>query len=106
MTQRQEIIRKGKSPTYLCPVLDIGLPVQQQADHLCPALEAGQGQGCVAVGLDLGVNVRAHIKQQLHGRDVAIHSSQHQRRNPQLAASPGGKKQIAVPTAEEKLWEI
>lgn len=99
-------MRKVKSLTYLCPVLDIGLPVQEQTDHLCPALEAGQGQGCVAVGLDLGVNVRAHIKQQLHGRDVAIHGSQHQRRNAQLAASPEGKKQTAVPVAEEKLWEM
>lgn len=97
------MIQKGDSHTYLCPVLNIGLPVQEQTDHLCSALEAGQGEGCIAIGLDLSVNIRTHIKQQLHGRYMAIHSSQHQRRNTQFTPSPKEKETLQFLQLDERL---
>lgn len=45
-------------------MLHIGPPVDQQLYHLVAALEAGQRQRRVTVGLDLGVDVAAHLQQQ------------------------------------------
>uniref|UniRef100_A0A182IZA9 Uncharacterized protein n=1 Tax=Anopheles atroparvus TaxID=41427 RepID=A0A182IZA9_ANOAO len=70
----------------LCPVLDIGLAVEQQTDDLVPPLEAGQCQRRVSIRLDLRVNVGAHVEQQLHGSHVPIHGGQHERRDAQLTA--------------------
>ena len=69
-------------------MLDVGLPVDEQTDDLVAALEARQRQRRVAIGLDLRVDVTAHVEQQLHGRRVSVHGGQHQRRDAKLAARP------------------
>lgn len=74
--------------TDLGTVFHVGLPVQKQADNLCSALEASQGQCCVTIGLNLCIDIRPHVQQQLHCRHMAIHGRQHERRNAQLTASP------------------
>lgn len=79
-------------------MLYVGLAIEQQADDLSSALKAGEGQSCVSVGLDLSVDVGAHIQQQLHRWHVTIHSRQHERRNPQLTASPNEKVNIQEQT--------
>ena len=75
---------------YLGAVLHVGPAVEQQADHLGTPLEARQRQCRVAIGLDLRVDVRAHVQQQHDGGDVAVHGRQHEGGDPQLTARPGG----------------
>ncbi|MPC10379.1 hypothetical protein E2C01_003013 [Portunus trituberculatus] len=41
----------------LCPVFHIGLAVQQEGHHFMATLEAGQCEGRVAVGLNLGIDI-------------------------------------------------
>lgn len=69
-------------------MLNIRLSIEQQTDHLVPPLEAGQGQCSVSVRLDLRVYVAAHVKQKLDCGCVAVHCSEHQRRDAQFAAGP------------------
>lgn len=63
-------------------------------------LKAGKGEGGVAVCLYLGIDVAAHIEQQLDGSSVAVHSSQHEGRDAQLGAGaridlgPVGQQQL------------
>ena len=47
-------------------------------DHLVAALEAGEGEGRLPVGLNLGVDVGGHVEQQLDDRGVPVHDGQHQ----------------------------
>ena len=49
-------------------------------------LETGECQCRVPVGLDLSIDVAAHLQERLDSGDVAVHSSQHQGRNAQLGA--------------------
>ena len=42
-----------KSYTDLCSVFHISMPLHEQADHFMSALEAGQGEGSVAIRLNL-----------------------------------------------------
>ena len=82
-------------------MLHVGLAVEQKADHLGTPLEAGQRERRVAVGLDLGVDVGAHVQEQLHRGHVAVHSRQHQRGDAKLTASPkeGGRRRASSVTA-------
>ena len=41
----------------LSTMLDVGLAIEQETDDLSPSLEAREGESCVSVGLDLGVDV-------------------------------------------------
>jgi hypothetical protein len=52
-------------------------------------LEAREGEGGVAIGLDLGIDVRATVEQQPHRRRVAVHGCQHQWGNAQFGAGTG-----------------
>ena len=63
--------------THLCAMLNIRLAIHQQTDDLVPTLEAGQGQGRVAVSLDLRVDVTAHVEQEFDGCSVPVHGCQH-----------------------------
>jgi hypothetical protein len=47
-------------------VFNVGLTVKQQTDDFVSALEAGESQSCVSVGLDLGVDVTSHVEKQFH----------------------------------------
>lgn len=64
----------------------ISLPIKQQTDNFMPTLETSKRESGVAIGLDLGVDVAALVKQELDGGCVAVHCGQHQRRDAQLAA--------------------
>ena len=75
-----------------CGCFHISLVVQKQTDQLCPALEAEQGQCLVAVGLDLSLDVWAHVQRQIDCRDMASHGSQPQRRDTQCTSSPERKQ--------------
>ena len=70
-------------------MLHVGLTVEQQGHDLVSALEAGEGEGGVAVGLDLGVDVGAHVEQQLDGGRVPVHGGEHQRRDAELGPGAG-----------------
>lgn len=87
-------------------MLYIGLAIQQQTDNLSPSLETGQSQSCVAVGLNLGVDVRAHIQQQLHCWYMAIHGCQHQRRDSQLTASPERRVEKNIKFDQNKIKQL
>ena len=76
-----------RSESRLGSMLYVGLPVHQHTHHLMPALEAGQSKRCVAVRLNLRVDVTAKVKQQVHCVHIATHGCQHERRYAQLAAS-------------------
>lgn len=70
--------------TNLGTVLHVGFAVEQERHNFVAALEAGQCEGCVSVRLYLCVYVRSLIEQETDGGRVAIHCSEHQRRNPQF----------------------
>ena len=73
----------------LSPMFHIGLAIQQQRHDLMSALKTGQSQGRIPIGLNLGIDVRTHVQQQLDRGRVTIHSRQHQGRNAQLGPRPG-----------------
>ncbi len=73
----------------LGPMFHIGLAIQQQRYDLMSALKTGQSQGRISIGLNLGIDVRTHVQQQLDRGRVTIHGRQHQRRNAQLGTRPG-----------------
>ncbi len=53
-----------------------------------PHLKAGEGESRVPIGLNLGVDVAAHIQQEFDGGRVAVHGGQHKRRDAQLGPGP------------------
>ena len=75
-----------ESEPSLGPMLHVGLPVEEQGLHLVPALEIGQGQRRVPVGLDLRVDVGAHVEQELDGSGVTILGGQHEGQDAQLGS--------------------
>lgn len=77
-------------------MLNVGLAINKQTDDLVAALEAGQGQGRVAVRLNLGIDVTALVQEKLHGCRVPIHGREHQRWDAQLTASPVSRRNIAL----------
>lgn len=69
--------RSTKSFSYFRSMFNISTIPQQKFDNFVPALEAGQCQGCVAIGFNLGIDIGTFFQQQLHRLYMAVHGSQH-----------------------------